>query len=93
MMLAIGMSAQNVLAAFCVKVGQKLGEQMIKKIPMAVLTAINKKAGFYLVAKYGRQARRNHARQGSADPGRHLRRRRGRERDRHHRSGHGQGPA
>ncbi|MFE9904181.1 EcsC family protein [Streptomyces achromogenes] len=53
MMLAIGMSAQNVLAAFGVKVGQKLGEQMIKKIPMAVLHAINKKAGFHLVAKYG----------------------------------------
>ncbi|MFF9092210.1 EcsC family protein [Streptomyces sp. NPDC014802] len=53
MMLAIGMSAQNVLAAFGVKVGQKLGEQMIKKIPIAVLHAINKKAGFHLVAKYG----------------------------------------
>lgn len=53
MMLAIGMSAQNVLAAFGVKVGQKLGEQMIKKIPMTVLHTINKKAGFYLVAKYG----------------------------------------
>lgn len=53
MMLAIGMSAQNVLAAFGVKVGQKLGEQMIKKIPIAVLNAINRKAGFHLVAKYG----------------------------------------
>ncbi|MEU6097663.1 EcsC family protein [Streptomyces sp. NPDC047079] len=53
MMLAIGMSAQNVLAAFGVKVGQKLGEQVIKKIPMAALHAINKKVGFHLVAKYG----------------------------------------
>ncbi|MBN3932547.1 EcsC family protein [Streptomyces verrucosisporus] len=53
MMLAIGMSAQNVLAAFGVKVSQKFGEQMIKKIPMTVIHAINKKAGFHLVAKYG----------------------------------------
>ncbi|CAL9580643.1 hypothetical protein SUDANB58_05029 [Streptomyces sp. enrichment culture] len=53
MMLAIGMSAQNVLAAFGVKIGQKFGEQMIKKIPVAMLHAINKKAGFHLVAKYG----------------------------------------
>ncbi len=53
MMLAIGMGAQNVLATFGVKVGQKLGEQMIKKIPIAMLHAINKKAGFHLVAKYG----------------------------------------
>jgi hypothetical protein len=53
MMLAIGMSTQKVLAAFGVKIGQKLGEQMIKKIPMAVLHAINKKVGFHLVAKHG----------------------------------------
>lgn len=53
MMLAIGMSAQSVLANFGVKVGQKLGEQLIKKIPVAMLHAINKKAGFHLVAKYG----------------------------------------
>ncbi|MFF9123908.1 EcsC family protein [Streptomyces sp. NPDC014889] len=53
MMLAIGMSAQSVLAAFGVKVGQKLGEQVIKKIPIAMLRAINKKAGFFLVSKYG----------------------------------------
>ncbi|GAA1935420.1 hypothetical protein GCM10009716_48060 [Streptomyces sodiiphilus] len=53
MMLAIGMSTQNVLAAFGVKVSQKLGEQMIKKIPIAALHAVNKKVGFHLVAKYG----------------------------------------
>ncbi|MFF8953428.1 EcsC family protein [Streptomyces sp. NPDC014940] len=55
MMLAIGMSAQNVLAAFGVKIGQKIGEQMIKKLPIAMLQAINKKVGFFLVAKYGTQ--------------------------------------
>ncbi|QKW03678.1 EcsC family protein [Streptomyces sp. NA02536] len=55
MMLAIGMSAQNVLASFGVKVGQKLGEQVIKKIPITVIRAINKKAGTHLVAKYGTQ--------------------------------------
>ncbi|KAB2975726.1 hypothetical protein F8R89_29280 [Streptomyces sp. SS1-1] len=53
MMLAIGMSTQSVLAAFGVKVGQKLGEQMIKKIPITMIRAINKKAGTHLVAKYG----------------------------------------
>ncbi len=53
MMLAIGMSTQNILAAFGVKVSQKIGEQMIKKIPIAMIRAINKKAGFFLVAKYG----------------------------------------
>ncbi|MEU6275983.1 EcsC family protein [Streptomyces populi] len=55
MMLAIGMSTQKVLATFGVKVGQKLGEQMIKKIPIAMIRAINKKAGTYLIAKYGTQ--------------------------------------
>ncbi|WP_431783605.1 EcsC family protein [Streptomyces chumphonensis] len=55
MMLAIGMSTQTVLAAFGVKVGQKLGEQMIKKIPIAMIRAINKKAGTFLIAKYGTQ--------------------------------------
>ncbi|WP_078858454.1 hypothetical protein [Streptomyces sp. NRRL F-2799] len=55
MMLAIGMSTQNVLAGFGVKMGQKFGEQMIKKIPMATIRAINKKAGTFLIAKYGTQ--------------------------------------
>ncbi|MER5405567.1 EcsC family protein [Streptomyces sp. NPDC002769] len=55
MMLAIGMSTQSVLAAFGVKVGQKIGEQMIKKIPIAMLRTINKKVGFFLFAKYGTQ--------------------------------------
>jgi hypothetical protein len=55
MMLAIGMSTQSVLAAFGVKVGQKIGEQVIKKIPIAVLRTINKKAGTFLIAKYGTQ--------------------------------------
>ncbi|MFF0105027.1 EcsC family protein [Streptomyces hirsutus] len=52
-MLAIGMSAQNVLASFGVKVGQKIAEQMIKKVSHETIKAINKKVGFYLVAKYG----------------------------------------
>ncbi|MFD9003340.1 EcsC family protein [Streptomyces sp. NPDC059582] len=55
MMLAIGMSTQSVLAAFGVKVGQKIGEQMIKKIPIAMLRVINKKVGFFLFSKYGTQ--------------------------------------
>ncbi|GGL37999.1 hypothetical protein GCM10010095_24180 [Streptomyces anthocyanicus] len=53
MMLAIGMSAQNVLAAFGVKIGQKIGEQMLKKLPIAVIRKINNKVGFFLIAKYG----------------------------------------
>ncbi|MFJ8438994.1 hypothetical protein [Kitasatospora griseola] len=53
MMLSIGMSTQSILAAFGVKISQKIGEQMLKKIPIAMLRAINKKVGFFLVAKYG----------------------------------------
>ncbi|MFF0692443.1 hypothetical protein ACFYU4_07400 [Streptomyces tendae] len=52
-MLAIGMSAQNVMAAFGVKIGQKIGEQMLKKLPIAVIRKINNKVGFFLIAKYG----------------------------------------
>ncbi|MEV6452135.1 EcsC family protein [Streptomyces globisporus] len=55
MMLAIGMSTQRVLAAFGVKAGQKFGEQMIKRIPITMIRAINKKAGTHLIAKYGTQ--------------------------------------
>ncbi|MEV5933134.1 EcsC family protein [Streptomyces sp. NPDC052079] len=53
MMLAIGMSVQNVLASFGVKVGQKIAEQMIKKVSHETIKAINKKVGFHLLAKYG----------------------------------------
>ncbi len=55
MMLAIGMSAQNVLSSFGVKVGQKIAEQMIKKVSHETIKAINKKVGFHLLAKYGTQ--------------------------------------
>ncbi|QOV44024.1 EcsC family protein [Streptomyces chromofuscus] len=53
MMLGIGMSAQSAVAALGVKVGQKIGEQMIKKLPMAIIHKINKLVGFHLVAKFG----------------------------------------
>lgn len=53
LMLAIGMSAQSVLAAFGVKLGQRLAQQAIKKIPAELLRALNKKAGTHLVVKYG----------------------------------------
>ncbi|GGZ28117.1 EcsC family protein [Streptomyces poonensis] len=42
-----------VLAQFGVKVSQKLTETAIRRIPIEVVRAINKKAGFMLVAKYG----------------------------------------
>ncbi len=48
-----GGSPNAVLSGFGVKVSQKLAETAIKKIPIDVLRAINKKVGFMLVAKYG----------------------------------------
>lgn len=53
MMTIAGSSAQGAVSALGVKVGSKLTEQAIKAVPMAVIREINKKAGFYLVAKYG----------------------------------------
>ncbi|MFI2369377.1 hypothetical protein [Streptomyces sp. NPDC018833] len=93
MMLAIGMSTQRVLAAFGVKAGQKFGEQMIKKIPIAMIRAINKKAGTHLVAKYGTQRAAITLAKGIPNPGGPCRRSCGRRSDCCHRAGHGQGHA
>lgn len=52
-LVAVGSSAQQVAKAFGVKVGEKVAIQAIKKLPMALIHQINKKAGFMLLAKYG----------------------------------------
>ena len=54
-LVAAGSSAQSAISAFGVKVGQQAAMQAIKKLPMSVVNQVNKKAGFYLVAKYGSQ--------------------------------------
>jgi hypothetical protein len=54
-LVAAGSSAQSAISAFGVKVGQQAAMQAIKKLPMSVIHQVNKKAGFYLVAKYGSQ--------------------------------------
>lgn len=54
-LVAAGSSAQSAISAFGVTVGQQVAMQAIKRLPMAVVNQVNKKAGFYLVAKYGSQ--------------------------------------
>ncbi len=54
-LVAAGSSAQGAISAFGVRVGQQAAMQAIKRLPMSVLNQVNKKAGFYLVAKYGSQ--------------------------------------
>ena len=53
MLVALGSSTQQIAKTIGIKAGEKIAMQAIKKIPMAVLREINKKAGFHLVAKYG----------------------------------------
>lgn len=54
-LVAAGSSAQSAISAFGVKVGQRAAMQAIRKLPMSVIRQVNKRAGFYLVAKYGSQ--------------------------------------
>lgn len=54
-LVAAGSSAQSAISAFGVKVGQQAAMQAIKKLPMSVVNQVNKRAGFYLLAKYGSQ--------------------------------------
>ncbi|MGM7423604.1 EcsC family protein [Cellulosimicrobium sp. CpK407] len=54
-LVAAGSTTQQILSAFGVKLGEKAAVQAIKAIPISVLRSINKKAGFFLVAKYGTQ--------------------------------------
>lgn len=55
MLTVAGSSAQAAASELGVKIGQKVAMQAIEKLPMKVVHAINKKAGIYLVAKYGSQ--------------------------------------
>jgi hypothetical protein len=48
-----GGSPNAVLAEFGVTVGRKLTETAIKRLPIEIIRAINKRAGFMLIAKYG----------------------------------------
>lgn len=52
-MVAIGSSVQQVGRAVGIKVGERAAMQAVKKVPLAVIREINKKAGFSLVAKFG----------------------------------------
>ncbi|WP_180536659.1 EcsC family protein [Micrococcus luteus] len=54
-MVAIGSSAQQIARAAGVQIGERAAMAAIQRIPIQVLRQINKKAGFYLVAKYGTQ--------------------------------------
>jgi len=49
----VGNSANEVLKTFSLKLGMKLTEQAIKKIPTEIIIAINKAVGFKLITKFG----------------------------------------
>lgn len=48
-----GVAVNNIIKRAGIKVGQKMAESAIKRIPGKVLTAINQKVGFRLVTKLG----------------------------------------
>lgn len=48
-----GVSIDNVLKQAGIKIGVKLGNNLIKKIPGQVLTKINQRVGFRLITKFG----------------------------------------
>lgn len=48
-----GISVDQILKQTGVKIGMKLGNSLIKKIPGQTLTKINQKVGFRLVTKFG----------------------------------------
>ena len=49
----LGNAGTEVVKQFGIKIGTKYTASLIKKIPIEIIRAINKKAGFMLVAKYG----------------------------------------
>lgn len=53
LLVIAGESPVEAMSTIGIKVGQKLTENLIASIPVETIRAINKKAGFYLVAKYG----------------------------------------
>lgn len=52
-MLVAGTAMKESLQVMGVTVGTKVTMNVVKNIPMSVIRAINKKVGFFLVAKYG----------------------------------------
>ena len=54
-LVAVGSSAQSSLSLIGAEVGVKLTAQALKALPRSVLTKINQKVGFMLLAKYGTQ--------------------------------------
>lgn len=53
MLTVAGSSAQVVLSELGVVIGKQAARKVIAAIPIAVIRRINRKAGFFLVAKYG----------------------------------------
>ncbi|MDC5696544.1 EcsC family protein [Intrasporangium calvum] len=54
-LVVAGSSAQSAAAALGLKVGEQLSRRAIAKVSVETIRSINKKVGFYLVAKYGTQ--------------------------------------
>ncbi|GAA1149642.1 EcsC family protein [Nesterenkonia lutea] len=52
-LVAVGSNSQQIAKTIGIKVGEKVAMQAIKRIPVAVIRQVNKKAGFMLLAKYG----------------------------------------
>ena len=52
-LVAVGSNAQQIAKSVGIKAGEKVAINAIKRLPIAVIREINKKAGFSLVAKYG----------------------------------------
>lgn len=53
MLVVAGTSAQNAVSTLGAKMGAEWTKQAIKALPIKVVREINRRAGFYLVAKYG----------------------------------------
>ncbi|MCC9205967.1 EcsC family protein [Arthrobacter sp. zg-Y769] len=52
-LVAVGSNTQQIAKTIGIKVSEKVAMEAIKKVPIAVIREINKKAGFMLVAKFG----------------------------------------
>lgn len=53
LLLVAGESATAAVRTVGIKVGQELTKSAIKKLPLEVIRAVNRKVGFMLLAKYG----------------------------------------
>lgn len=53
LLLIVGESATAALHAVGVRMGSELTKQVIKKVPVEAVRALNRKVGFMLLAKYG----------------------------------------